>query len=202
MSLRSFTTLALSPRKRADSDLRPARIHSTFRSRSFAFHVVTEEQAPTVSAGRQRCGKLPGTVHPLPAGQRRVRGATGRRLWRSGCESNASLSRHLQTDVSVERHLSRIRPCLTRPLARCLSRALRQLRGSASASQPFGFRLSENLFAKDRNAKTFSEPSEKDAAWPWERGTLASLCAGVSRVRTGQIQTGEKQWHSTKTLRN
>ncbi len=87
------------------------------------------------------------------------------RLRRSGCESDASLSRHLQTDVSVERHLSRIRPCLTRPLARCLSRALRQLRGSALPLRaPCGFRLSENLFGKTPHrtrTKRFSEPSEK-----------------------------------------
>ena len=170
MSLRFFTALALSPRKRADLDLRPVRIHSTFRSRSFVFHGVAQEQAALISsADRQRCGRLPGTVHPLPAGQRRARGATGR-LWLAGCESNASLSRHLQTDVSVERHLSRIRPCLTRPLARCLSRALRQLRGSASASQPCGFRLSENLFGKTPHrtrTKRFSEPSEKAPLGLW-----------------------------------
>jgi hypothetical protein len=79
MSLRSFTVLALSLRKRADIDLRPVRIHSTFRSRSFAFHAVTQEQAAlTWSAGRQRCGRLPGTVHPLPAGLCRMKGATER----------------------------------------------------------------------------------------------------------------------------
>ncbi len=33
---------------------------------------------------------------------------------------------------------------------------------------------------------------------PWERGTLASLRAGVSREQFGQIQTGEEQWHSTE----
>jgi hypothetical protein len=127
MSLRSFTVLALSLRKREDLDLRPVRIHSLSRPRSFAFHGVAQESALTVSAGRQRCGRLPSMVHPLPAGQRRVGAATERRLRRAGCESYASLSRHLKTDVSVERHLSRIFPCLTRSLARCLSRARRHL---------------------------------------------------------------------------
>jgi hypothetical protein len=123
MSIRSFTVLAHSLRKRADLDLCLAHIHSTSRSRSFTFHGVTHDSALTLCVGRQRCGKRPGTVHPLPAGQRRVKSATEQQLRRVGCESNASLSRHLPTDVSVERHLSRIRPCLTRPLARCLSRA-------------------------------------------------------------------------------
>ena len=66
--------------------------------------------------------------------------------------------------VPVERQFSCIFPAHPRPLARCLSRALRQLRGSASAAQPFGFRLSENLFGKTPHKarpKRFSEPSEK-----------------------------------------
>ena len=124
MSLRSFTVLAHSLRKREDLDLRPARIHSIPGPRSFAFHAVARKQPYTLSADRQRCGRLPSAVHPFPAGQRRMEDAIERRLRRAGCESSARLSRHLQTDVSVERHLSRIRPCLTRPLARCLSRAL------------------------------------------------------------------------------
>ena len=78
---------------------------------------------------------------------------------------------------------------LPRPAAR---------RGSASPLRtPCGFRLSENLLCKERQNifRTF----RKSAAGPWERGTLASLRAGVSRGQSGQIQTGEKQWHSTPT---
>jgi hypothetical protein len=165
MSLRCFTVLALSLRKREDPDLRPARIHSSCRTRSFALHLVAQEAGPrTVSAGRQRRGRLPRVVHPLPAGQRRVGGATERRLRRAGCESYASLSRHLQTDVSVERHLSRIFPCLTRSLARCLSRARRHGTALLRLRRPKGFRLSENLFGKPPHrtrTKRFSEPSEK-----------------------------------------
>ena len=138
MSLRSFTVLALSLRKRVDLDLSPVRIHSLSRPRSFAFHVVAQESALTVSADRQRCGRLPSVVHPLPAGQRRVGAATERRLRRAGCESYASLSRHLKTDVSLERHLSRIFPCLTRSLARCLSRARRHLAFCFALRAPCG----------------------------------------------------------------
>lgn len=164
MSLRSFTVLGLSLRKRDDLDLRPALIHSLPRPRSFAFHGVAQEQALTVSAARQRCGRLPSVVHPLPAGQRRIGAATARRLRRADCESYASLSRHLQTDVSVERHLSRIFPCLTRSLARCLSRARRHGTALLRLRRPKGFRLSENLFGKSPHrtrTKRFSEPSEK-----------------------------------------
>jgi hypothetical protein len=165
MSLRSFTASAHSSRKREDLDLRPAPIHSLPRPRSFAFHVVAQEAGPrTVSAGRQRRGKLPRMVHPLPAGQRRVGCTTERRHRRTGCESYASLSRYLQTDVSVERHLSRIFPCLTRSLARCLSRARRHGTALLRLCRPKGFRLSENLFGKSPHrtrTKRFSEPSEK-----------------------------------------
>ncbi len=76
----------------------------------------------------------------------------------------------LQTGISIERQFSRIFPAHPRSLASVLIPRPAARRVSASASPPCGFRLSENLCAK--NAKRFSEPSEKDAAWPWERGTL------------------------------
>ncbi len=44
----------------------------------------------------------------------------------------------------------------------------------------------------------FFGASTESTSRPWERGTLASLRAGVSREQSGQIQTGETQWHSTK----
>jgi len=123
MSLRCFTMLALCMRKRADLDLRHALIHPTSRPRSFAFHVVTHDPAHTLCVGGQLCGKRIGRVRPIPAGLRARKARQYGQLWHAGCESDASLSKYLQTDVSVERHLSRICPCLTRPLARCLSRA-------------------------------------------------------------------------------
>lgn len=199
MSLRFFTMVALSLRKRRDLDLRPARIHSTYRPRSFAFHVVAKEQALTPSAGRQRCGRLRSVVHPLPAGPRRLEMRQDGRLRYAGCDPLASFFRCLQTGVSVKRHLSRIRPCLTRPLARCLSRARRH--GAALLRTPCALRVSAFR-------KSFVQRTQKDFPnLPKKRrlalgaGHLTSLRAGVSRVRTGQIQTGEKQWHSTKTNR-
>ena len=99
--------------------------------------------------------------------------------------------------VSIGRHLSRIFPAHPRSLALVLIPRPAARRVSASASPPCGFRLSETLFAT--NAKTFSEPSEKDAAWHLGAGHLASLRARVSRGQSGQIQTGERSWHFMKT---
>jgi hypothetical protein len=90
-----------------------------------------------------------------------------------------------QASVFIERQFSRIFPAHPRSLARCLSRARRHgaslLRlhhpatqrsriGDPGFRRPAGFGFQKILCA--RNAKRFSEPSEKDAAWPWERGTL------------------------------
>lgn len=188
MSLRFLTVLALSLRKREDLDLHPTRIHSHRRTRSFAFHMVAQEQALTVSAARQRCGRLPSMVHLLLAGQRCMEGATERRLRRAGCESSASLSRHLETDVSVERHLSWIFPCLTRPLARCLSRALRQLRGSASAAPPkkgFGFqKIFSARLRTERGRKDFPNlPKKRRLAWGAGHTHVASRRSVPSKNR-------------------
>lgn len=105
----------------------------------------------------------------------------------------------LQQSVSIERHLSRIHPCLTRPLARCLSRALRHgtaLLRTTCALWISAFRKSfRQISAKNADEKIF-RTFRKSAVWPWERGTLASLRAGVSRVRTGQIQNRRKH-HGT-----
>jgi hypothetical protein len=84
-----------------------------------------------------------------------------------------------RTGVSIERQFSRIFPAPPRSLARCLSRALRHGAALLRLRPPAGFGFQKILCAK--NAKRFSKPSEKDAAWPWERGTLASLRARVSR---------------------
>ncbi len=166
MSIRSFTVLALSLRKKRDLDLRPARIHSSRGPRSSSFHVVAHEQTLGLSASRQQYGRPQSAIHPLPADPCRMGCATERTTpacrWRI---RRILLQTLVQTGVSVKRHLSRIRPCLTRSLARCLSRALRQLRGSASHYvRPKGFRLSENLFGKTPHSartKRFSEPSKK-----------------------------------------
>jgi hypothetical protein len=119
------------------------------------------------------------------------------KVW-SGVIASASSTGALQTDVSIERQFSRIFPAHPRSLARCLSRALRH--GTALL-----FRLSENLFSKSPHrtrTKKILRTFRKCAVWPWERGTLASLRARVSRGQSGQIHQGEMTWHSTKTNRN
>jgi hypothetical protein len=201
MSLHSFTVLALSLRKRTDLDLRPARIHSLLRPRSFASHIIAQEQNFTVSAARQRCGRVRFTHSPLVHAAWKAR--ENRRLRCVVCESGVSLCRHPRTSVCVKRHLSRIFPCLTRSLASVLIP-----RPAAAARLCFALRapLRVSAFRKSFRQTSAQNADEKifrtfrkSAAWPWERGTLASLRARVSRVRTGQIQTGEKQWHSTPT---
>ena len=77
----------------------------------------------------------------------------------------------LQKGVSVEHHLSRISPAHPRSLASVLTPRPAARRVSASASPPYGLRLSENLCAKNKNAKRFSEPSVKAPLGTWERGT-------------------------------
>ena len=205
MSLRPFTVLAYPSRKRKDLDLHLDRILRLLRPRSFALHVVAQEPPLTMQAARQRCGRLLSAVHPLPAGPRRMEEARNRTTlgWRLRIKRIPVQTPSM--GVSVKRHLSRIFPCLTRSLARCLSRALRQLRGSAShCVRPAGYGFQKIFSAKlrtERGRKDFPNlPKKRRLALG--AGHLPSLRARVSRVRTGQIQTGEKQWHSTKTNRH
>ncbi len=167
MSLRSFTVLALSLRKKDDLDLCPARIHSLPRPCRFAFHVIARKQALTVSAHGQRCGRVPSAVHPLPTGLLRMEGARERTTPVCRLRIKRIPVQTPSVDVSVKRHLSRIFPCLTRSLARCLSRALRQLRGSAFSAFRKSFRQNSAQNADEKIFRTF----RKSAAWPWERGT-------------------------------
>jgi len=85
----------------------------------------------------------------------------------------------LQTNVSIERRFSRIFPATLGHSLGAYPAPGGTARLCFALRAPCRFRLSENLCAT--NAKRFSEPSEKDAAWPWERGTLTSLRARVSR---------------------
>ncbi len=52
---------------------------------------------------------------------------------------------------------------------------------------------------KEQDRKKIFRTFRKSAAWHLGAGHLASLRAGVSRGQSGQIQTGEMTWHSTKT---
>ena len=96
----------------------------------------------------------------------------------------------LKTSVSIERQFSRISPAFPRSLASVLIPRPAARRVSASPLRaPSGFRLSENLCAT--NAKRFSEPSEKDVAWPWERGTSRRVAQECPEGNSGKY-TQEK----------
>ncbi len=110
----------------------------------------------------------------------------------------------LQACVSIERQFSRIFPAHLRSLARCFSRARRHVDVLLRSPRrtPFG-----SGFPKKKSPcgcgpcgrDFFFGASTESTSRPWERGTLASLRARVSRRQSGQIQTGEKPWHSTET---
>ena len=65
--------------------------------------------------------------------------------------------------------------------------------------RPAGFGFQRKSLCNERRKDFLPNLPKKTRLRPWERGTLASLRARVSRGQSGQIQTGEKQWHSTKT---
>jgi hypothetical protein len=74
---------------------------------------------------------------------------------------------------------------------------VRTRRGPRHYERPAGFGFRKIFCAQ--NAQNIFQTLRKSAACPWERGTLASLRARVSRRQSGQIQTGEKQWHFMET---
>ena len=106
------------------------------------------------------------------------------KIW-SGAIASASLSSTLQADVSIERQFSHIFPAHPRSLARCLSRALRHSSfcfGCAAlrvwvSKEKISLRL-RPLAGRDFYLRSLRR---KTRLRPWERGTLASLRARVSR---------------------
>jgi hypothetical protein len=110
--------------------------------------------------------------------------------------------RFLQS-VSIEHHLSRIFPAHPRSLASVLIPRPSALDVLLRFHRPAGFgfqKIFSAISAKNAEGKDFPNLPKKHAFGTRERGTLASLRARVSRGQSGQIQTGEKQWHSTKTI--
>jgi hypothetical protein len=85
-------------------------------------------------------------------------------------------------------------PALTRPPARCFPCALRELRGSAfPVPSPRNLPRKPSAASARKRARFLAATFPKSAARPWEQGTLASRCAGVSRVRFGQFRFGGKE---------
>ena len=154
-----------------------------------------------------------GIVHPLSAF---AAGLGGRRTQKGFCCLVAMASDAqwpLQKGVSVEHHLSRIFPAHPRSLASVLTPRPAARRVSASAfhpsrskadlpGTPFAARwvtAFRKSLCKEQERKKIFRTFRKSAAWHLGAGHLASLRAGVSRGQSGQIQTGEMTWHSTKT---
>jgi hypothetical protein len=94
----------------------------------------------------------------------------------------------LQASVSMERHLSRIFPASPRSLALVPIPRPAARRVSASATPPYGLRLSENLCSKDKNAKRFPEPSVKAPLGTWERGTSRRFAQECPEGNPGKYQ--------------
>ena len=113
----------------------------------------------------------PDLVHPLSAFAAGLGGRRAQRFFFCLVTTASDAPWNLQTSVFVERHLSRIFPAHPRSLASVLNPRPAARRVSASALPPYGLRLSENLCAKNKNAKRFSEPSVKAPLGTWERGT-------------------------------
>jgi hypothetical protein len=190
LSRKSGLLLAL-----ADLHIGPARL---------ALDSVGQAQVPRMAGCGGRWSVENGVVHPLSAF---VSGAGSHRKDRQYGPPAVRLRwrpvrRASSEGVSIERHLSRIFPAFPRSLASVLIPRPAARRGSASAYAALrvsAFKKSFRLFPQRARKEKIFRTFRKSAAWPWERGTLASLRARVSRGNFGQIQTGEKQWHSTKT---
>jgi hypothetical protein len=126
--------------------------------------------------------------------------------WQTRAYSSVAVQLHwhperhavLHASVSVHRHPSSYFPCLPSVTrfgaypAPCGTARL--CFGLSAALRVSAFRKS---LCKER--KKIFRTFRKSAAWHLGAGHLASLRARVSRGNFGQIQTGEKQWHSTKT---
>lgn len=120
----------------------------------------------------------------------------------------------LQTGVSVKRHRSSYFPCspsvtrsvlIPRPAARRVSASASHPSRSKSGPagdpirRPTGYGFQKIFYAKNKNAKRFSEPSVKASLGTWERGTSRRFAQECPEGNPGKYKQGETQWHSTKT---
>lgn|GEM_PF-6669012 len=96
----------------------------------------------------------------------------------------------------------RIFPAPPRSLAPCLSRALRHVDVLLRLRRPTGLGFQRKISLRLRpkvRARSILRSLRRKHISTLGAGHLASLRAGVSRGQSGQIQTGEMTWHSTKT---
>ena len=104
------------------------------------------------------------------AWQATVNGSNAARSQRRPCGDG------LQQSVSIERHLSRIFPCLTRSLARCLSRARRHSAFCFGCAAPKGFGFQ----------KIFCATNAKKISRTFRKSTPSALGSGAHSRRFAQ----------------
>ena len=139
-------------------------------------------------------GRRGSTVSLLVGGIGILRSMPSRQAFPSSADSPVfSLLPPVTRSVLVPRPAGTARLCFALPpqQVKC------DLQGTPALRAPCGFRFPENLLRTER-AKHFPDPPKKRRL-PLGAGHLTSLRARVSRRQSGQIQTGEKQWHSTET---
>jgi hypothetical protein len=174
-----------------------------------ALYSVAQTQAPRMTGCGGRWVTATVVVHPLSAfvaglGSGKTVSAGSSAAWLRWRPAQRTFTGE---HVSIERHFSRIFPAFPRSLASVLiprPAALAVLLRTACALRVWVSKqkspAQQTRGCGPECGRDFSsEPPQKARLRPWERGTLASLRARVSRGNFGQIQTGEKQWHSTKT---
>jgi hypothetical protein len=150
---------------------------------------------PSTPCFRSReSGRRRSTVSLLVGGMGILRSMLSRQVFPSSADSPVfSLLPPVTRSVLVPRPAGTARLCFALPpqQVKC------DLQGTPALRAPCGFRFPENLLRTER-AKHFPDPPKKRRL-PLGAGHLTSLRARVSRRQSGQIQTGEKQWHSTET---
>ena len=158
MSLRSFTNEARISLSRRNPDLRPDRFLSA--RCSIDLPAAAPMKIPASSATGRRCEDA--TVWSTHLLLVLIAGQVARQSERFPVAVGrlASFCRSLWTDVLVERHLSRIFPCLTRSLA------------SAIVLRPAALRAL--LFPDSSPSQKRWVPAPEKAPCPWERTSLAS----------------------------
>ena len=151
----------------------------------------------TWAGGSQRCGSAESAVHPPPLSL-----LSTRRARQSGFPCRPVIWAFFSVPPGKYFHREPSLPYF--PCSPSITRSVLLPRPAALGvllrlRRPPGLGFQRKITPKEQSRFFFGASTERHAFGTWERGTLASLRAGVSRGQSGQIQTGEKQWHSTKT---
>jgi hypothetical protein len=166
-----YTMLPRTPSWRKDG-LLPVPADLRIESAQLAVAPIAQIQASRMADCGGRCSPKDGMVRPHSAFV--VHEGSHRTQQTSWCPvAMASCTGAVQQNIFIERHLSRIFPASPRSLASVLIPRPAARRGSAFTAFRKSFRPFPQGARKEKIFRTF----RKSAAWPWERGTLASLRA-------------------------